>query len=72
MSTVTHHRRVCGPVLSTILPKVTSMTYPNSMDLYAILAMDRQRELIEAATEMRTVRRARDAHPSRPSLAAAA
>jgi hypothetical protein len=35
------------------------------MDLYAILAMDRQRELIEAATERRTVRRARDAHPSR-------
>ncbi|HET9665479.1 MAG TPA: hypothetical protein VFP09_01935 [Desertimonas sp.] len=41
------------------------MTFPNSIDLIAVLALDHQRELIEAATERRMVRRAREAHPSR-------
>ena len=65
MSMVTDLRADCGPVLSTSLLSVTSMTFPNSIDLIAVLALDHQRELIEAATERRMVRRAREAHPSR-------
>jgi hypothetical protein len=63
VSTVTDHRTVCGPILSTSFLTVTSMTFQH-IDLLGVLALQRQRELIETASDQRLVREARRAHPS--------
>ena len=64
MSTVTDHRRHCGPVLSASFRTVTPMTFLE-VDMVHVIAREHQRDLIEAAAERRMLRRAREAHPSR-------